>query len=331
MPLFRIFLAALALVLAGDAPAQERIAVTEMPPYATRQEDGRWTGPALDLLREAAERAEIEYELVAASGAETEAGTAFPVFAAPGTPPAETRSLPFHVDAVGLIGASGSNGFMRGLMGLFNLDFLKVVGVVALLVLLAGSIFWLVERGRNEGLGTDGSRIGGIGNGFWWASVTATTIGYGDLTPKTSAGRMVAVIWMLFSMALTAILTAYLVSLTGGPGAGTSLADAAAGKRIGIVEAGPVLRTDVAGARSVTAYRSLAAALRALDEQSIDAIAYPYLPARQAAGTRPVQKTGGSIVLPVFRVASPALRTEIDRIVLTPQWQQRMADSFSDR
>ena len=48
----------------------------------------------------------------------------------------------------------------------------------------------------------------GIGNGIWWAAVTMTTVGYGDKAPKTMGGRIVALIWMIFSVVFIASFTA---------------------------------------------------------------------------------------------------------------------------
>lgn len=43
---------------------------------------------------------------------------------------------------------------------------------------------------------------------FWWATVTATTVGYGDISPETSAGRLVAVLLMLVGIGTIGMLTA---------------------------------------------------------------------------------------------------------------------------
>jgi voltage-gated potassium channel len=44
-------------------------------------------------------------------------------------------------------------------------------------------------------------------NGLWWAIVTATTVGYGDVTPHTLLGRLVAIILMFTGIGLIGTLT----------------------------------------------------------------------------------------------------------------------------
>ncbi len=48
--------------------------------------------------------------------------------------------------------------------------------------------------------------------GMWWAIQTVTTVGYGDVTPKDVAGRIVASFVMLEAIALVAIVTAAVTS-----------------------------------------------------------------------------------------------------------------------
>jgi voltage-gated potassium channel len=46
-----------------------------------------------------------------------------------------------------------------------------------------------------------------VGEGVYWALSTMTTVGYGDLSPATEAGRMIAIGVMLVGIGLVAILT----------------------------------------------------------------------------------------------------------------------------
>ena len=48
---------------------------------------------------------------------------------------------------------------------------------------------------------------------FWWAIVTMTTVGYGDLTPDSPGGRLFAVVIMFAGISLVALLTATISSI----------------------------------------------------------------------------------------------------------------------
>jgi hypothetical protein len=49
-------------------------------------------------------------------------------------------------------------------------------------------------------------------DGVWWAIVTATTVGYGDISPETVGMRMVAVLVMFTGIVTAAIVTASLAA-----------------------------------------------------------------------------------------------------------------------
>ena len=58
----------------------------------------------------------------------------------------------------------------------------------------------------------EGGNIKTLGDAFWWAIATMTTVGYGDATPTTQAGRWIAVLLMLVGVALLGTVTAAVAS-----------------------------------------------------------------------------------------------------------------------
>ena len=67
------------------------------------------------------------------------------------------------------------------------------LSVLAASTLLGGLSFFLTEREYNPA-------IMDLGDGLWWSVVTLTTVGYGDLTPSTELGRVVAGALMVVGM-----------------------------------------------------------------------------------------------------------------------------------
>jgi voltage-gated potassium channel len=70
-------------------------------------------------------------------------------------------------------------------------------------VFLFGAGVYAIEHTVNPAFGS-------VSDGLWWAFVTLTTVGYGDVYPITSAGRIVAVITMLFGITLYSLMIANL-------------------------------------------------------------------------------------------------------------------------
>ncbi|KAK3738688.1 hypothetical protein QZH41_020338, partial [Actinostola sp. cb2023] len=54
--------------------------------------------------------------------------------------------------------------------------------------------------------------VQGTWDGFWWAVVTMTTVGYGDKAPKTIPGRLFCLIWIIVGINIVASFTALITA-----------------------------------------------------------------------------------------------------------------------
>jgi len=68
------------------------------------------------------------------------------------------------------------------------------------LVCLEGTLMYLIEGGINEGFAS-------IPQSIYWAIVTVTTVGYGDVAPVTVVGKMIASLVMLSGFSIIAVPT----------------------------------------------------------------------------------------------------------------------------
>ena len=81
---------------------------------------------------------------------------------------------------------------------LFNSRRLRtILAALIFFIFLFGYLFYVSEPD-----------VRNLGDGIWWALVTITTVGYGDITPVTTLGRVVASSLMLLGLGLIATITA---------------------------------------------------------------------------------------------------------------------------
>ncbi|MCK0167785.1 transporter substrate-binding domain-containing protein [Jannaschia sp. S6380] len=281
MTRLRTALLALFLFIPIQTAAQPiTVGVVEQAPFAIRDATGVHSGLAVDLFRLAAERAGLDFRFAPVAGdplaALAEHRVVLPV---EGSTQAEARadlSHPMYTATLGYA-SQATTGPLNVVRGLLTWEFLRVILGVAGLLLLVGAIVWLIERRRNSEM-FHKDAVHGLGDGFWWAGVTLTTIGYGDKAPVTFFGRAVAMFWMLTGLAVSASLTATVVTLADGGGGAPDLPEALADRSVVVVEDSPA-GAFLAGRGVVsTAAASPAAALRLVAEEEVDV----------AVGTAPV-------------------------------------------
>jgi voltage-gated potassium channel len=106
----------------------------------------------------------------------------------------------FRALAVAAIGVRSGRRLMAQRRMLF-------VGTVGLVTVLAGAFAVFVAEAGSS------SSIRSYRDALWWAIVTATTVGYGDMSPVTWEGRMVAVLVMLVGIGIIGVFTGTVASV----------------------------------------------------------------------------------------------------------------------
>jgi len=78
-------------------------------------------------------------------------------------------------------------------------DALRITAILTMaFIVIAGAAQWAV----------DSEEFPTLWDGVWWSVVTVTTVGYGDLYPKTTEGRLIGIGVMASGVAFVALLTA---------------------------------------------------------------------------------------------------------------------------
>ncbi len=334
------------VVSAGLAVAQEaplKVAVYDAPPYGHVEPDGSIDGVSVDLWRRAAESLGREYRLVAVpqleeilQGLERKDYDAA-IGAITITPARLARvdfSYPTHRSGAavavrqdtGPMAALASYGSVLG-------ELAPLIALTFALLIVMGVAMWLAERPltpRIHELAVDTLR-----DGVYWAVVTMTTVGYGDKTPKTTAGRVIAVVWMLASVGLVSILSTSIVSRMTAErvvgGLRVTEADLEAKRLAAVAHSSGAEYLDERHLRYAP-FDDLAAALTALGRGEVDAVvnsvgALQYLVATRFKDT--IRPPRGVLEPAYMAIALPPgspLKNPLDEALVgitgSPEWRQ---------
>ncbi|WP_304608559.1 ion transporter [Inquilinus sp. Marseille-Q2685] len=82
-----------------------------------------------------------------------------------------------------------------------------VFGMAAIIVLyVCALVIWQFEHDAQP------EAFGSVFDAMWWAAVTLTTVGYGDVTPVTAVGRIFTVLMLFVALGIIAIPTGLVAS-----------------------------------------------------------------------------------------------------------------------
>ena len=199
-----------------------RVAVYDVPPYGYVEADGSMAGVSVDLWRRVAEQMEWPFKLIPVSDMETILGGLehgrfdAAIGAITITPERAARvdfSYPAHRSGVA-VAIRKETGPIFAIMsyGTALAELSPLIIIILTMLVLIGLAMWFIERHVHAVEKTSESTVSTLRDGLYWAVVTMTTVGYGDKTPKTPGGRVVAIAWMLSSLVLVSLLSTSLVS-----------------------------------------------------------------------------------------------------------------------
>jgi ABC-type amino acid transport substrate-binding protein len=189
-------------------------------PFAMKDKEGKWYGISIELWEKIAKELNIKYQweelglkplLDGVTDSSLDAGIAAITI----TSKRESKfdfSHSYYSTGLSIVTPKNLNdGWRSVLRGLFSSQMLFILLTLIIILFVIGTLTWLVEHRKNPE-NFNPNPLKGIPAGMWWAAVTMTTVGYGDMTPQTVGGRVIALFWMFASLLMVSAVIAGVAS-----------------------------------------------------------------------------------------------------------------------
>ena len=218
-----LFFVSFLYLYASETPTIDKtliVGTKVAPPFAMKSPDGHWEGISIELWESIAKRLHLKYKLQehtldslleGVEKRDLDVGIAAITITAQREYKFDFSHSYYTTGLSIVVPKENDKAWMSVLMGIFSPRMFMLMSFLGLILLVIGTVTWLVEKKKNPE-NFNPNPIKGIASGMWWAAVTMTTVGYGDMTPKTLGGRLIALFWMFASLLLVSSIIAGVAS-----------------------------------------------------------------------------------------------------------------------
>jgi polar amino acid transport system substrate-binding protein len=270
----------------GDpVPKPLRVGVAGSEPFVVKTASGTLEGVAVEIWQALAAQSGLKYALQpydsvplalnALSAGEVD------LVIGPVSITAERAKLvrftqPYFASSLSILSRAEGFSLWHRIAPLFSVAFFYAIGVLLLVLAAVGTLVWLAERHERD---TQFAQppVRGIANGIWFAVVTMSTVGYGDLAPRTRLGRAVTGVWIIISVIMASSLVAGIAStltLTGMKTSMISSAEQLHGRRVAVLSDSPGQEFARRYGADLRGVESLARGYQLLNRGAVDAVVF---------------------------------------------------------
>lgn len=185
-------------------------------------------------------------------------------------------SQPYFQSSLSLVSRNDELSLLDRIKPLFSLKLLLAVAGFLFILAFVGTLFWLAEHKKSPDQFSP--KFGkGVGNGMWLAIVTMSTVGYGDMAPRTALGRIIAGTWIVLAIIFATSMVAGIasvLSLSANSSSTIANVEQLSSKKAATIGGSPAVSFIKEHKSKVVAVKSLEEGMDLLNDGKVEAVVY---------------------------------------------------------